>query len=461
MQMESFDIVVIGGGVGGYTSALRAAEAGRTVGLIEKGEIGGTCLNMGCIPTKALLESCRLALHAGRADEFGVAAGAVDLIPGRMVEQARSIVKTLTGGVTDSLRKAGVAVLRGHGSLVSPTEVRVVTESGSSILRAGVVVVATGSSWVSLPGIDIDGDLIITSDHALALDRVVGRIAIVGGGAVGCEFAEIYNALGAEVTIIEMMEHILPGEDAELARRLEAALKRKGIRIMTGTKVEGIERKAGEAVVGVAGGRGVAADRVLMGIGRAPNSSGLGLEAVGVEVMRGAIVTDQGMRTNVPGVFAVGDVTGKWLLAHVAIMQGIVAGRNAVGGTAVMDYGAVPRCVYTDPELAGVGLTESEALSQGRPAAVFRERLGRVGRALTLRETFGMAKAVYDPDTGGILGFQVLAPHASELLSEVSLAVRSGMTVDRIAEVIHPHPTLSELVWECFDGAARQFRHGR
>jgi dihydrolipoamide dehydrogenase len=206
------------------------------------------------------------------------------------------------------------------------------------------------------------------------------------------------------------------------------------------------------------GGKTLEAGQVLMGIGRAPNTEGLGLEETGVELSGRAIETDAGMRTNVPGILAVGDVTGKWLLAHVAVMQGIVAGINACGGSVMMDYSAVPRCVYTEPELSAVGLTEEEARSQGKRVRVHRVRLGQIGRALTLGETFGMAKVVYEEITGTVLGFHALGPHTSELLTEVSLAIRNGMSIERIAEVIHPHPTLSELVWECFDGAAREFR---
>ncbi len=456
MTDKQYDIIVIGGGVGGYTAALRAAERGASVGLVESGHIGGTCLNVGCIPTKALLESCRVARSAAKAAEFGVAVGEVGTLPEKMVSRSRAIVETLRKGVEDELARTGVTVVRGVGRLAASGEVNVQAETGGITLKAESIVIATGSRWISLPGIDIDGKWIITSDHALVLEYVPRDLVIVGGGAIGCEFAEIYNTLGTKVTIIEMMDHLLPTEDAELAKRLEAALKRKGIKMMTKSRVAGIEKRDGGVMVKVEGGAVLAAGQVLMGIGRVPNVAGLGLEEVGIELSGKAIATDDGMRTNVPGVFAVGDVTGKWLLAHVALAQGIVAAGNACGGSAVMDYRAVPRCVYTDPELAAVGLTEAEAAARGMHVRVHQERLGRVGRALTMGETVGLAKIVYEPETGKIAGFHVLGPHASELLSEVSLAIRNGNTVGEIAEVIHPHPTLSELVWECVDGAARE-----
>ena len=458
MTAQSYDIIVIGGGVGGYTSGLRAAERGASVALVEGGHIGGTCLNVGCIPTKALLESCRVARSAAKAGEFGVTVGEVGTVPEKMVARSRSIVETLRKGVEDELARTGVTVVRGMGRLVSSGEVEVRTETEALTLKAKSIVIATGSSWISLPGVEIDGRHVITSDHALALEHIPRDLVIVGGGAIGCEFAEIYSALGAKVTIIEMMGHILPTEDTELAKRLEAALKRKGIEIMAGSKVAGMEKGGGGVTVTVEGGATLEVGQVLMSIGRAPNVAGLGLEEVGVRVSGRAIDTDDGMHTNIPGIFAVGDVTGKWLLAHVALAQGVVAGRNACGGSAVMDYRAVPGCVYTDPELAAVGLTEAEAVTRGIRVKVHRVRLGRVGRALTLGETFGLAKVVYEEEAGKIVGFQVLGPHSSELLSEVSLAIRNGVTVGELAEVIHPHPTLSELVWECVDGAARQRR---
>jgi dihydrolipoamide dehydrogenase len=267
--------------------------------------------------------------------------------------------------------------------------------------------------------------------------------------------AEIYSGLGTEVTLLEMMDQILPGEDAELARRLEAALKRKGIGIRTGTRVEGIGVSGAAVRVVVEEGEDLEAERVLIGIGRRPVVSDLGLEEAGVSVEGGAIAVDGGMRTSAPGVFAVGDVTGKYLLAHVAQAQGLIAGENATGGEAEMNYGAVPRCVYTDPEFSAVGMGEAEAASAGLDSKVTRVRLGQVGRALTMGETMGMAKVVWEAGTGKVLGYHVLGPHSSEMLPEVSLAIGRGLNVREVADVIHPHPTLSELLWEAMEQAAR------
>jgi dihydrolipoamide dehydrogenase len=329
----------------------------------------------------------------------------------------------------------------------------VVSEEASLECRAGSIILATGSSWIDLPGIEIDGEQIITSDHALGLGRIDGDMLVVGGGAVGCEFAEIYSALGSSVTIVEMLEQLVPGEDTELARRLEAALKRKGIRVLTRTRVAGIDRTGERLTVRLDGADSVETDRVLLGVGRKPNTEGLGLEDIGLELEGNAIKVDSGMRTNIPGIFAVGDVTGKFMLAHVALAQGIVAGQNASGMDSVMEYEAIPRCVYSDPEFAAVGLTESRARELGVDVSVHKVRLGQIGRALTMGETFGLAKVVYESGSGKVLGFHALGPHASELLAEVTLAIRSGLSVEDIAGTIHPHPTLSEIIWECADGA--------
>lgn len=454
MSDQSFDIVVIGGGVGGYTAALKARDLGASVALVESNLIGGTCLNVGCIPTKALLESSKILRTARKAGEFGIGIEGVSPSPQVMVERSKSVVAVLRKGVEDLLSQKGIHVVRGTAKLASPTRVHVDADGKGIDFEMKSIIIATGSSWLTLPGVKIDGKRIITSDHALDLPDVDGSTVIVGGGAIGCEFAEIYSALGSQVTIVEMMHQILPGEDSELAKRLEAALKRKGIRVLTRSKVAGIDDSKGRLTVQIEEGEALEADRVLVGIGRRPNTKDLGLEDLGIELDRHAIKTDAGMRTNIPEIFAVGDVTGKYLLAHVALAQGVVAGENACGRNSEMDYAAVPRCVYTDPESAAVGLTEAEAANQGLDVSVYRVRLGRIGRALTLGETFGLAKVVYDKLDGKIVGFHALAPHASELLPEVTLAICRGMTVRDIAQVIHPHPTLSEIIWECADGAA-------
>jgi dihydrolipoamide dehydrogenase len=460
VNAEAFDLVVVGGGPGGYVAALRAADLGASAALVEEHEIGGTCLNRGCIPTKALLESVRLLRAAGRGREFGVTFEGVKPDPQAMAARSRSIVGTLRQGVEGLLAARKVAVIRGRAVLKTARDVEISSEGGRRMVSAGAVILATGSRWVALPGVDVDGELVVTSDHALGLEGAGGSMVVVGGGPVGCEMAEIYSALGGKVTIIEMMPRLLPTEDEEIAKRLEAALKRKGIAVLTSSRVAGVERSGGGLEVKLEDGSVLEAGRVLVGIGRRPNVEDLGLEAAGVGFDRKGIAVDAGLRTNVPGVYAVGDVTGKFLLAHVATAQGIVAAENACGRDARMDYAAVPRCVYTDPEVAAVGLTESQAREAGAEPNVYRLRLGRIGRAVTMGETFGLAKLISEGPGGKILGFHALAPHASELIAEVALAVTQGVTASEIADVIHPHPTLSEIVWEAASGSAGRHVHG-
>jgi dihydrolipoamide dehydrogenase len=407
-----------------------------------------------------LLESAKLARHVARAAEFGVKIDGFGIDTKAMAARAQSIVGLMRKGVEDMLAAGKVRVIRGRAALTSPNAVEVASDGSVAHLRAKSIIVASGSSWVSLPGATVDGESIITSDHALQLDRPQGALAIIGGGAVGCEIAEIYSALGARVTIVEMMDHVLPAEDAEIAKRLEAALKRKGIGVLASTKVQGLDRTADGVRLTLSGDRTLDAGQVLMAVGRRPNVEGLGLEAAGVRFDRKGIEVDERLATSAPGVYAVGDATGKYLLAHVAMAQGVAAAEEACGKPSRIDYATVPRCVYTDPECAGVGQTEAEAARAGAQPHVYRLRLGRIGRAVTMGETFGLAKMVSDGPGGRLLGFQALAPHASELVAEVGLAIARGLKAGDLADVIHPHPTLSEIVWEASSGAAGRHIHG-
>jgi dihydrolipoamide dehydrogenase len=457
---QRYDIAVIGAGPGGYVAALRAAGLGARVAVVERDEVGGTCLNRGCIPTKAILASTNLLRAISRSREFGIEVGEVGFDASAIASRSRGVTETMRKGVEGLLSKAGAALIRGTGVLKGPGKVEVRAAEGPLSLECGAVIIATGSEWIELPGLETDGSRVITSDHAFSLEDIPASIAIVGGGAVGCEFAEIYSALGAETTIVEMMPQLLPGEDSELARRLEAALKRKGIKVSTSTRVTGLERDADALRVLTEDGKGIEAAKVMVAVGRKPSIHGLELDRVGLELDMGRIAANAKMETGAPGVYAIGDVTGRFLLAHVASAQGLVAAENACGRESEIDYTAVPRCVYTEPEYAAVGMNEAEAAEVGVEAAVYRVQLGRVGRALTLGETFGLAKMTCARDTGKVIGFHLLAPHASELLSEVSAAMAAGMTAEGLSRVIHPHPTMSEIVWEAAQGSAGKPLHG-
>jgi dihydrolipoamide dehydrogenase len=460
LSNERVDVAVIGAGPGGYVAALRAAGLGASVAVVEREEVGGTCLNKGCIPTKALLASTGLLRAISRSEEFGVRVGDVTFDAAAIAARSKGVVETMRKGVEGLLSHAEVRLVKGTGTVKGPGAVGVDGADGGFTLECGAVIIATGSEWIELPGLETDGRQVITSDHAFSLDDLPASIAIVGGGAVGCEFAEIYSALGAEATIVEMMPQLLPGEDAELARRLEAALKRKGIKVATKTRVTGLERGGGALKLLTEDGRAIEAEKVMVAVGRVASTAGLGVEAAGVRLEGRRIAVDERMRTSVPGIYAIGDVTGKFMLAHVASAQGVVAAENACGKDAEIDYRAVPRCVYTDPEYAAVGMGETEASEAGIEASVYRVQLGRVGRALTLGETFGLAKMTCARETGKVIGFHLLAPHASELLSEVSTAIAGGLTAEELARVIHPHPTMSEIVWEASQAAAGRPLHG-
>jgi len=460
LSSQSVDIAIIGAGPGGYVAALRAAGLGASVAVVERDEVGGTCLNRGCIPTKAILASTGLLRDIYRSGEFGISVGQVSFDASAIAARSRGVVETMRKGVEGLLAGAGVITLRGTAVITGPRSVEVATADGPAGLQCGALIIATGSEWIELPGLETDGERVITSDSAFTLDDIPASIAIVGGGAVGCEFAEIYSALGAETTVVEMMPQVLPGEDQELARRLEAALKRKGIKVATSTRVTGLDRQGETLRVLTEAGKTLEVEKVMVAVGRKPSIAGLGLEAAGLETGNKCIGTDSRMRTGAKGVYAIGDVTGKYLLAHVASAQGVVAAENACGLESEIDYTAVPRCVYTAPEYAAVGLGQAEAAEAGIQAAVYRVQLGRVGRALTLGETFGLAKMTCEKDTGRVIGFHLLAPHASEVLTEVSAAMVKGMTAEELSRVIHPHPTMSEIVWEAAQGAAGKPLHG-
>ncbi len=456
---QRFDIIVIGAGVGGFTASLVAASGGARVAIVEKDLIGGTCLNRGCIPTKALLEITRYIRLARFSSGLGIGLKIESIDLKQMINHTNSIVTMLRNGIESLLSSAGVFVFRGEATLKAKGVVSVSGGSDGIELVAPNLIIATGSIWSDIPGAEVDGDLIISSDHALTPSRVPERLVIVGGGAVGCEFAEIYSALGSKVTIVEMMDHLLPGEDSELVKRLEALLRQKGVEVVTSSKVKEIRREPSVEVV-TEDGRKIPASQVMIAVGRKPYFKGLGLEAVGVNISKRGIEVDSKMRTNIEGIYAVGDVTGKYMLAHVAMRQGIVAAENILGKECSMDYRSVPRCVYTSPEFVGLGLTEEEASKAGLEISVARTRLGQIGRAATMGEKFGLAKLMVESKTRKVVGFHILAPHASELVSEVALAIEHGLDVEKIVETIHPHPTISEIVWECANASLGRAIHG-
>jgi dihydrolipoamide dehydrogenase len=447
---DSFDICIIGAGPGGYVAAIRAAQLGAKVALIERERVGGVCLNWGCIPTKAMVSSVELLLEIERAQEFGVLVSEPAFDFPQMMARKDQVVEQLVSGVESLLKARKVEVFAGSGELVSGTQVKVSGGSTSEV-EAARIVIATGSvaAMPPVPGLELPG--VITSNEIVALTEVPDDLVIVGGGVIGVEFASIFSALGTKVTIIEMLPSILTTVDEELARRQQQLLRKQGVDIHTNSPLKQVrEGVQGLDVVyeGANGEATVQADTVLMATGRRPYTEGLNLEKLGVSTDKGAIVVDQHLQTSVPGVYAIGDVTGGYMLAHVASHEGEVAVEHALGRDSAIDYKAVPNCVFCMPEIAGVGLLEQEAKEQGIAYKKSRFPFTASGRALVMGQTTGLVKMICEEESGRVLGLHIMGPHATDLIAEGALAVQSGATAEEIIHTIHAHPTLPEAVRE-------------
>ncbi len=452
-----FDLVVIGGGVAGYVAAIRAAQLGGQVALVERERVGGTCLRRGCIPTKALLTSTEVLETCRSASKYGVAVGeATPDLPQMMARKDR-IVETLTRGVEFLLRRAKVRMVNGTGRLEGPNLVAVDAADGSrERLEAKSVLIATGSEPATLPGLTFDGEYILNSTDVLGLQEIPESILVIGAGALGCEFAIFFAELGTSVTVVEMLPQILPAEDAEIAAILGREFRKKKIKVITGTRVEKVTRNPGVMLVDLADGQQLTAHRILASVGRAFNSTGIGLEGAGLRIERGRVQVNERMETGVPGVYAAGDVVGNMLLAHVASAEGTVAAENAMGKKRVMDYRVVPRCTFTTPEVASVGLTEAQAREAGIEVAIGSFPYRASGRALALGHSEGMVKLVADGRTDRLVGAHIIGARASELIGEMAAAMDFEATIDDLEHVIRAHPTLVEAI-----GEAAHVLHGR
>jgi len=457
--MSAYDVVILGAGPGGYVAALRATQLGAKVCLIEKTTVGGTCLNRGCIPSKALIHSAALWKRAHEGAAFGVTATNWIFDWGRAQGRKNEVVRAQVQGIGTLLGTVKVEVRQGTGSLVDARTVKVSAHGSAETLSAKAVIVATGSEPAGIPGVEIDGERVLTSTEALELPERPETFLIVGGGVIGMEFASMLCSLGTHVTVVEMLAQILAMVDPMLVRVLQGALQKQGVAFHVNSKVEKVERTEAGVRVQISGGTSLEAERVLIATGRALNSRAIGLEAAGVKVERGAIQVNERMETSVPGIYAIGDVTGISLLAHVASMQGLVAAANATGGSATMDYSAIPNCIYTDPEIASVGLSEPTAKEQGRAVKVGRFNFAALGKAMCIGETIGMVKVVADAQTDRVLGVGIVGPHATDIIAEGVLAVRHGLTATQVAETIHSHPTLPEAVGEAMHDVHGQAIH--
>jgi dihydrolipoamide dehydrogenase len=458
MTEQTYDVTIIGGGPGGYVAAIRAAQLGLKVALVEKENLGGVCLNWGCIPTKALLRNAEVISLLGEGREFGFTISGFEADYGAAVDRSRQVSERLVKGVEVLMRENGIEVIPGTGSLKSNSTVEVSLVDGSArTVQTPNVILATGSRARSIPGITPDGEHILTSREAIVLRELPASVVVVGAGPIGMEFAHVWQAYGAQVTVVEMLPHLLPLEDEEVSAVVERAFRRRKVKQLTSTRVEGIEAGPDGVKVHVAsekkGKQVLEAERVLIAIGVRPNSEGLGLEQVGVKLDRGHVVVDDYLRTNVPGVYAIGDLTGKLALAHVASAQGIVAAEViARAETRQLDYDAMPRCTFCQPQVASFGLTEAQAAERGYKVKVGKFFFLANGKALGLGERDGFAKIVADETSGEILGAHLVGPEVTELLPELVLARTWELTPEEIARSVHAHPTLSEALSEAAHG---------
>jgi len=446
--MREFDIVIIGAGPGGYVAAIRAAQLGAKVALVERDKVGGTCLNRGCIPTKALYYSARALTSARHAGDFGVQLGEIKFDVGRAIDRKDEIVKKLVGGVEQLLKGNGVEVLRGDGVIESAGKVTVKKAEGAETIGCKSIIVSTGSEPAMIPAFNIDGKNVITSTEALSLRKVPESLLIIGGGVMGCEFATLFSAFGSKVMIVELLPTILSNEDKMVSRVILKRYKDTGVNVLTEVSVEDVKAVDNGVKTRLKDGREFFTEKVLVTIGRSFNSSGIGLENAGVNLDRGRITVNEKMETNVKGIYAIGDVTGKMLLAHVASAQGIVAVSNALGKAKSMDYSAIPAGTFTDPEIGSVGLKEKDAAEKGMAVSVGRFPYAASGKAMGMGETDGFVQIVADQSTDKVLGCSIVGAHATDLLAEVTLAIRMGAKTEDIVETVHAHPTLPEITLE-------------
>lgn len=451
MNEESFDLTVIGGGPGGYTAAIRASQLGLKTALVEKERPGGVCLNWGCIPSKAILHCAELVESLREGEKYGIRCDGLSVDYPKVIEYSRKVADRLAKGVEFLLKKNRTRLFTGTGSLLAPGEVLVEGKEQCKILSPRILL-AAGSKERLLPNLEIDGQTIITSREALARKELPKSVLIIGGGAIGVEFAYAYRCFGAETTVVEMMDRLLPEMDEELGRELERSFKKKKIRVLTQTRYKANNRKDGSVTITVAGKDGkenqLSAQLVLVAIGRVPLTDGLGLETLQIETERGFIKVDDQYQTSCKGVYAVGDVTGPPLLAHLASAEGIAAVEMMLGhGRKKVERKNIPACVYCQPEVASIGMTEKQASEGGHSVKVGRFQFRAAGKAVATGHIDGWVKVVSGKD-GIILGAQMIGKGVTELVAEAGLVQKLGGTVGDLGGTIHAHPTLSEALME-------------
>lgn len=453
MAEREFDAIVLGGGPGGYVCAIRLGQLGKKVACVEEEEYGGVCLNWGCVPSKALISNAHLFTKARQAENQGLRIAGVDVDPDKMQDWKNGIVKKLTGGVRQLLKANGVEIVEGRGRLTAKDRVEVEGPGGRQTLKAkDAIVIATGSATIQIPGFEFDGERIIGAREAVSLRRIPKRLVVIGGGVIGMELGMVYQSFGSQLTVIELTPNLLPGADRDAVGVVERKLKKLGAQVYKQAKAESVAKRAdGVAVTFSTEGKQqvVEADMVLVAVGMKPRSRGIGLEELGVQIdERGFVRTDDVCRTNVAGIYAIGDVSGAPMLAHKASKEGEVCAEVIAGKKAGKDWVTVPNIIFTDPEIASVGLTEDQAKEQGIDFKSGRFPFSVLGRAMSLNETEGFVKVIAERGSGRVVGIHIVGPSASDLISEAALAMEMFATAEDIALTIHPHPTLGEAMME-------------
>lgn len=456
------DLVIIGGGPGGYEAAIRGAQLGAKVTLIEEDKMGGTCLNRGCIPTKSLYKNAEIIRSLKNMDEYGVSLDGYDFNMSLVQKRKNEVVNKLVSGIDQLLKGNGIEVIKGRASFKGAKIIEVITENKTEEITAANIIIATGSSpsEVPVPGIDSKG--VVTSDEILNFEQVPKSLAILGGGVVGVEFAGIFAFLGTQVTIIEFLPKILYRLDDELSKKLTVYLKKQGIKIFTGSALKEVQSSDSglKIIVGNAKGNSeLECDYLLAAAGRKPNLEGLNLELSGIEYDKKGIKVDENYKTSADGVYAIGDVIGGVMLAHVASEEGKACVENIYGHNSKVDYNAVPSCIFAFPEAASAGMTEDEAKENNVEYIVGKSMFGANGKALTMGEGEGFVKVLAEKESHKIIGVHIMGPHASDMIHEGSLAIHNGLTVENIKESVFAHPTLSEVFYEAVCGCIGEAIH--
>jgi dihydrolipoamide dehydrogenase len=443
MQRKKVDVAVLGAGPGGYPAAIRLSQAGKKVALVEASQVGGTCLNRGCIPTKTLLQSVMVFSEINRSTDFGLHVTGASVDWQELVTKKNSVVAALRSSLEGLIQSNGVDLIYGRGAFLSTKEIEV-TGKTPMIIQADHVVIATGSEPKEIPTIPFDHEFIYSSTSILDLKKVPKSITVVGGGANGCEFASLFSALGVKVFIVEMLPRILPLESQAVSEAVSQAFLKEGIEILCGEKVVGSKQSNGGVEITLSGGKTIQSSIAMVAAGRALNTDAIGLSTIGVRVERGAIITDDRMSTNINGIWAIGDITARYLYAHVATHQGLVVAENILGNRKKMYYNAIPGALFTRPEVGSVGYSLEEARKLGVAAKTASFPMQALGRAHASHHTEGFVQLVFEEATGCILGAQAVGYHAAELIAEMGLAITNELTLECVSDTIHAHPTFGE-----------------